>query len=319
MKSRVAALLKRLTEQKAVLAILIMLIVMLFSKTSFYTAYNWMDMLKSAAILEIIAFGVTMTIVAGGFDLSVGGIMCLSGIVTIRLMDYMPTPYAILCAMLMGALAGVINGFFVVQQRTEPFIITLGMGMLLKGVAQQLTDAHPIPSKDMSFMDLSNGNLFGVIPNLCIIMLAIMIIMYVLLSRTQFGRSCYATGGDYNVAKYAGINVVTVKWITYVISGVLAAVGGILLSSKLNAGSSLYGETTALTVSCGAVIGGTSFSGGVGGVLHTFVGVLVVQILQNAMNMFGIDAYIQQVCEGIVIVAVIWLDCYARKRKAQDV
>lgn len=306
-------------RQKAFLAIFMMLFIMMFFNTSFYTVYNWMDMLKSAAILEIIAFGVTMTIVCGAFDLSVGGTMCLAGVITIRLMDYMPPVPAMLCALLAGMLIGLINGFFVAHQKTEPFIITLGMGMLLKGVSQQLTDAHSIPSKDLGFSDIANGKLFGIVPNLIVIMIVIMVALHFVLRYTQFGRNCYATGGDYESAKYSGINVVRTKWMTYVLCGLAAAAGGILLSSKLNTASSLYGETTALTVCCGAVMGGTSFTGGTGGILHTFIGVFVLQILLNGMNMLGIDAYIQRFFEGVVIVTIIWLDCYAEKRRLETV
>jgi ribose transport system permease protein len=306
-------------KQKASLAIALMLLVMLFFNTSFYTAYNWMDMLKSAAILEIIAFGVTMTIVCGAFDLSVGGTMSLAGVITIKLMDYMPMVSAMLCALLAGMLIGLINGFFVAHQKTEPFIITLGMGMFLKGLSQQLTDAHSLPSKNLEFLDIANGKLFGVVPNLIVIMFVVMVALHLVLRHTQFGRNCYATGGDYEVAKYSGINVVRTKWLTYVICGITAAVGGILLSSKLNTASSLYGETTALTVSCGAVMGGTSFTGGTGGILYTFIGVIVLQILVNVMNMLGIDAYVQQFFEGVVIVAIIWSDCYAEKRHLETV
>ena len=310
---------KTAIKQKAVLAIAGILFVMLFFNTSFYTAYNWLDMLKSAAVLEIIAFGVTMTIVCGAFDLSVGGTMILAGVITIKLMDYMPIVPAILCAVFAGMLVGLINGFFVAHQKTEPFIITLGMGMVLKGVCQELTDAHPLPSGNLEFSEIANGKLFGVVPNLVVIMIVVMVILHVILRYTQFGRNCYATGGDYEVAKYSGINVVRTKWITYVICGITAALGGVLLSSKLNTASSLYGETTALTVSCGAVMGGTSFTGGTGGILYTFIGVFVLQVLVNCMNMLGIDAYIQQFFEGVVIVAIIWLDCFAEKRRLQSV
>ena len=312
--------LRALTRQKAVIAILAMLILMLFFKTNFYTSYNLLNVLKDAAVNEIIAFGVTLTVIAAGCDLSVGGVMCLSGIVSIQLINIGMNMYlAILLAVLSGAAVGFVNGFLVVQQKTEPFIITLGTGMLIKGINQQLTDAHPVSCTNMEFMKIANGKIGGVITNLALYMIVIGLLVCALLRYTSYGRNLYALGGDYDVAKYSGINVVTTKWLAFILSGALAAVAGVLLSSKLNTGSSIYGDDTALMVNCGVVVGGTSFAGGVGGVLQSFIGLMVLQLLTNCMNMLGIAPYLQQVCQGVVIVTIIWLDCYGRKRKREDV
>ena len=312
--------LRAVTKQKAVIAILAMLLLMLFFKTNFYTSYNLLNILKDAAVNEIIAFGVTLTVIAAGCDLSVGGVMCLSGIVSISLINTgMNMWLAMLLAVLSGAAVGFVNGFLVVQQKTEPFIITLGTGMLIKGINQQLTDAHPVSCTNMEFMKIANGKIGGVIPNLALYMIVIGLLVYALLRYTSYGRNLYALGGDYDVAKYSGINVVKTKWFAFILSGALAAVAGVLLSSKLNTGSSIYGDDTALMVNCGVVVGGTSFAGGVGGILQSFIGLMVLQLLTNCMNMLGIAPYLQQVCQGIVIVAIIWLDCFGRKRKREDV
>ncbi len=312
--------LRTLTKQKAVIAILALLILMLFFKTNFYTSYNLLSVLKDAAVNEIIAFGVTLTVIAAGCDLSVGAVMCMSGIVAIQLMNNgVSMPLSITIAVLSGAVVGFINGFLVVQQKTEAFIITLGTGMLIKGINQQLTDAHPVSCTNMEFMKLANGKVGDVIPNLALYMIVIGLLVYALLRYTSYGRNLYALGGDYDVAKYSGINVVTTKWVAFVLSGALAAVAGVLLSSKLNTGSSIYGDDTALMVNCGVVVGGTSFAGGVGGVWQSFIGLMVLQLLTNCMNMLGIAPYLQQVCQGVVIVAIIWLDCFGRKRKREDV
>lgn len=306
-------------RQKAVVAILLMLVTMLFFDTGFYTKYNILDMLNSAAILEIMAFGVTLTIICGGIDFSVGAMMSLSGIITIILMRSMPLWCAIAISILCGALTGFVNGFLIVQHKTEPMIITLGMGMLLKGIAQQITDAHPVPAMNLKFMKLANGKVSAGIPNLIVIMLVMLVLFHCILRFTSFGRNCYAVGGDYNVAQMSGIRAKRVKWTSFVISGMMAAFCGVLLASRLNTGSSIYGDTTALSVNCGCVVGGTSFGGGIGGIPQTFVGVLVLQMLENCMNMLGINAYVQQVCEGIIILLILWFDCYAKKKKAQAV
>ncbi|MBP7202766.1 MAG: ABC transporter permease [Propionivibrio sp.] len=310
------SLLALATKQKAFLAIVGMLVAMAFFPTNFYTAFNLLDMLNSTSILLILAFGVTLTVISGGCDLSIGGILVVAGIIAIKLLDVMPMWAAILCALAFGAFVGFINGFLVVQQKTEPFIITLGMGMLLTGVAQQLTDARPVPASNPDFMMIGNGDFFGV-PYLVIIMLVCFAAAHWLMRYTAYGRNLYAIGGDYEVALYSGINVVRTKWMAFVISGMAAALAGVLLSSKLNTGSSIYGETAALIVNCGVVVGGTSFAGGIGGIPQSALGLLVFGILDNAMNMLGISSYIQILLKGSVIVGIIWMDCFYRKRKRE--
>jgi len=309
-------LLKLATQQKAFLAIVGMLLLMVFFDTNFYTVFNLLDMLNSTSILLILAFGVTLTVVSAGCDLSIGGIMVVAGIIAIKLMDVMPMWAAILVALLFGVVVGFVNGFLVVQQKTEPFIITLGMGMLLTGVAQQLTDARPVPASNVDFMMIGNGDFYGM-PYLVIIMLVCFAASHWLMRYTQFGRNLYAIGGDYDVALYSGIKVVRTKWLAFVISGFAAALAGVLLSSKLNTGSSIYGETAALVVNCGVVVGGTSFAGGIGGIPQSALGLLVFGILDNAMNMLGITSYIQILLKGAVIVGIIWMDCFYQKRKRE--
>lgn len=312
---------KIITKQKALVAVLLMLILMAFSRTNFYTPFNLVDMINSSSILLILAFGVTMTVISGGCDLSIGGIMVVSGIIAIRLINdfQMNIVLAIVFALIFGAIVGFINGFLVVQQKTEPFIITLGMGMTLTGLAQQLTNARPVTCDNETFTLISNGKLIPGVTNLVVIMLILLGLTHWVMRYTQFGRSMYAIGGDYEVARYSGINVIFVKWATFVISGTLAALAGVLLSSKLNSGSSIYGETTALVVNCAVVVGGVSFAGGVGGILQAALGLLVFGVLQNAMNMLNIQSFAQILTQGIVIVAIIWLDSYSRKVKRERV
>jgi ribose transport system permease protein len=312
-------LLRIATKQKATLAVMVMLCIMLFFNTNFYTSFNIFDLLNSSSILLILGFGITMVIIAGGIDLSIGGIMVTCGIVAILLMNYIPMILAILCALLVGGLIGAVNGYLVVYQKTEPFIITLGMGMLLTGLAMELTDAHPIAATNPKFMFIANSCLFNIIPNLVLIMLVVFFIMFWITRYTQFGRNCFAIGGDYEVAEYSGINVRRIKAATYVISGITASLGGIMLSSKLNSGSAVYGDNTALTVISAVVVGGSSLAGGIGGIPQTAMGVLVFGVMENAMNMLGIDAYIQMILRGFVIVTILFFDSYGRKKRRESV
>ena len=317
-----------ISKQKAVIAIALMLIAMLFSDSRFYTALNIMNIFKNATPNLIIAFGVTLVVICRACDLSVGSVMALSGILAVQLINSGMNMYlAILLAILSGAVVGFVNGFLVVHQKTEPFIITLGMGMLIKGVALLLTNANPVPvtrgEKSDSFQAVAEHVVIRVagieIPNIVVFMVLILAFTYWLMRFTSFGRNCYALGGDYEVAENSGINVIRTKWIAFVITGLYAAIAGVLMASRLNSGTAIIGDATPLFVNCAVVIGGTSFAGGVGGVGYSFLGIMVMEILRNGMNAFGINRFLQTMILGIVIVSIIALDCYAIKRKKEDV
>ena len=321
--------LKLILKQKAVIAIGVMLIVMLFSDSNFYTQRNIVNVLRDASPNLIIAFGVTLVVICRGCDLSVGSVMSLSGILAIQMVNSGMNMYlAMLLATLSGSVVGFVNGFLVVQQKTEAFIITLGMGMLVKGVSLQLTNANPVPARSPEFMNVSNNILIRVggfsIPNIVILMILLGIFAYLFMRFTSFGRNCYALGGDYEVAEHSGINVIRTKWLAFVLSGTFAAFAGVLNASQMNTGSPIYGDAIPLMVNCGVVIGGTSFAGGIGGIGYSFLGIMVMELLKNCMGSFrigtfSIDRYYQNLILGIVIVAIIAMDCYAIKRKKEDV
>lgn len=318
-QNKVKKILMAIYQQKAIAALLIVFLIMPFVNVSFYTMYNMMDMLKSASVYITIGCGVTVVVVSGACDLSVGGIMCLSGVITVKLMEYCPLWVCIFCALIFGILVGIINGFFVVRQKSEAFVITLGMGLLLKGVAQQVTDAHPVAGTSKAFFEFGTGKIFFGLPNITTVMFLVLIAVCCLLRFTQYGRNCYAVGGDYEVAVYSGINALKTKWMAFVISGFLAALGGVLLTARLNTGASTYGDTTALLVNCGAVLGGTSFAGGVGGAYQTAFGLLLFTVLESALGMGSLNAYAKELVIGIIIAVIIGIDSYSRKRKAEAV
>jgi len=318
--------LKLLAKQKAIAAIAVILFIMLFSSSNIFTRAHMESIFVVASPDLIIAFGVTLAVICRGCDLSVGSVMSLSGILAIQMVNSGMNPYlAILLAILSGSVIGFINGFLIVQQKTEAFIITLGMGLLVKGVALYLTSANPITSRSAVFNSISNTTIFG-LPSMMVYMLLIGVITYCLLRFTSFGRNCYALGGDYEVAEHSGINVVQTKWLAFTITGTYAAIAGVLLASRVNTGSAIYGDATPLMVNCGVVIGGTSFAGGIGGVVQSFIGILVMQLLRYSMRMFRIDGvlsninpFAQTLVLGIVIVSIIAMDCYTIKRKKEDV
>ena len=318
-----------LAVQKAFLAIILVVLVMavanLFpeTKTNFFSEANFINVLKSASIFLILAMGETVVLIAGGVDLSIGGMMAFSGVVVILLMNAgVPIPIAVALALLVGLAVGAINAFISVYQRAEPFIITLGMGIVLTGAGQQLTNARPVSSKVAEFADIANLKVLGPVPLLVIVMLAVLAVIYLMLRSTSFGRNVYAIGGDAEVAKYSGINVRRTKAATYLICGLTAALGGVMLASQLNSASSIAGEDTALYVVCAVVLGGTSVAGGVGGAIKSALGLLLLGLVTNSFNMLRIDsqvAYLSTLFLGFIIVAILWLDSFGRKRRREAV
>jgi ribose transport system permease protein len=318
-----------LAVQKAFLAIILVVLVMaaanLFpeTRTNFFSEANFINVLKSASIFLILAMGETIVLIAGGVDLSIGGMMAFSGVVVILLLNAgVPIPVAIALALLVGLAIGAINAFISVYQRAEPFIITLGMGIVLTGAGQQLTNARPVSSKVPEFADLANTQVLGPVPVLVVVMLAVLAVVYFVLRSTSFGRNVYAIGGDAEVAKYSGINVRRTKAATYLICGLTAALGGVMLASQLNSASSIAGEDTPLYVVCAVVVGGTSVAGGVGGAIKSAIGLILLGLLTNSFNMLRIDSlvsYLSTLLLGFIIVAILWLDSFGRKRRREAV
>ena len=315
---RAAVAWKTLKKQKAALAIILIAIVMTFLSPYFWTGNNLSSLLLQVTTLWIMAFGVTFCIISGECDLSLGANMCLAGIVAIKLQPYLPLFGIIAVVLLLGVVIGLANAFISVHQGANSFIVTLGMMMLLKGICLVVTDGQPIAGNSSVYANFGSGQLFGVY-NITWIAVAVFILCLFTLNRTQFGRNCFAVGGDKGVASYSGIDVKRHKSVTFIIAAVSAALAGYCLSAELNAGSATYGDNTALLINCGVVVGGTPFNGGYGGMVQSLIGVLLFGLLENAMNLKNITPYVQQLIRGIVIVFVIAMDCYARKKKREDV
>lgn len=314
-------IIRTITNQRAVIAIILIFMLMAFSGTNFFTLYNMKTMFITSAVYLIIGFGATVVLVAGGVDLSVGYNMSLSGVITVYLMNnQVPMAVAILISLVMGAAIGAINGYIVVYHKTEPFIITLGMGISLLGLGRLITNAHPIVAENKAFLNLSNGMIFGQRLNLIYFTIIMFAAVHFLLRYTSFGRNLYAIGGDYEVAEYSGINVKVNKFFAFVISGVIAALGGVLLASKFGTGNANYGLTTGFVIYSAVVVGGTSFAGGIGSVPRSAIGLFFIYgVLQNSMNMLRISSYTQMVTTGVIIAIVIGMDSYSRKRLREKV
>lgn len=278
----------------------------------FFTADNILNVTLQTSITAIIAAGMTFVILTGGIDLSVGALVAFTGVVTTSclksgLPDALLFPAAALAGIAAGAVSGFLAGIFVTRFRITPFIVTLALMTVWRGAAYMYTDGRPVWGLPPGFDFLGSGRLLAV-PVPTIVMFAVFAAAFIILRRTPFGRHVYAVGGNAEAARLAGIDTNATLMKVYVMSGVLAAVSGILLASRMNSGQPNAGQMYELDVIAAVVVGGTSLSGGKGSIPGTFVGAMLIGVLRNGLNLLNINSYVQMVVLGGVILLAVMLD-----------
>jgi ribose transport system permease protein len=282
----------------------------------FLNADNLRNIANQIAVIAILAVGMTMVIITGGIDLSVGSLVALSVVVTTLLIEaggaLDATPAVMVLACLAGVglcgLVGLFNGAMVTLFQVPPFIVTLAMMQVASGLAGRLTGGESVYRIPPSFMWLGTGaDLFGV-PNAVVLMLLLYAAAHVLMTRTVLGRYLYAVGGNARAARLSGIPVRRVLIFAYVASGLLAGLGGVVLASQLKSGSPNWGRSYELYVIAAVVVGGTSLSGGRGKVLGTLLGALLIAVMQNGMNLMNVGPFDQQISIGLVILGAVLFD-----------
>ena len=276
----------------------------------FLTITNLFDVTRQVSINAVISFGMTLVILLGGIDLSVGSILAVSSLViALLLREGEPAALATLVGVLCGAFMGALNGLLVTKGRVAPFIATLGMMTLLRGVALVLCQGTPISGFSSRFFSaLGRGYLARVIPLPVVWMLVLFAILWFVLDRTVFGRHVYATGGNSEAASLSGVNVDRVQILVYTLSGLTAAVAGVILTSRLDSAQPTAGAGYELDAVTAVVLGGTSLAGGRGWIFGTLLGALLIGVLNNGLNLIGISAFYQQVIKGSVILLAVLLD-----------
>jgi len=300
------------------LLLLIIGIVVVMSQLSpyFFSMSNFRAVAIGLAPTAIIVVGMTVLLVSGGFDLSVGAVLALSGTVAGMLMlNGFSIGSAVILTLLMGAFVGFINGTIVTKLGVNPLIATLGTLSLARGAGLVLTEGFSVTGLPKSFSYIGSETLFG-IPLVVIVMLAIVIIGDLALRHTRFFRQNYYIGSNENAARLSGISVHKVRIFAYVLTSCLAALAGIILASRLMAGTPTAGNALELQVLAAAVIGGASLSGGEGTVLGAFLGVIFVALINNAMTMLDVSIYWQMVVTGCVLIMAVSLDQYLRRKRS---
>ncbi|ARB41546.1 ribose ABC transporter permease [Mammaliicoccus sciuri] len=292
------------------IGLILLIVVISIMNSAFLDLSNLLNLLRQVSINGLIAFGMTFVILTGGIDLSVGSILALSSAFTAILITSGLDPIvALIVGVLGGFLLGVFNGVLVTFGSMAPFIATLATMTIFRGLTLVVTDGNPITNLGDSYMFqlFGKGYFFG-IPVPAVTMIIVFIILAIILQKTTFGRHTYAIGGNEVASKISGIKVNRVKILIYGISGLMSALAGAILTSRLNSAQPTAGTSYELDAIAAVVLGGTSLTGGKGRIVGTFIGVLIIGVLNNGLNLLGVSSFYQQVVKGIVILIAVLID-----------
>ncbi len=290
-----------------------MILLLTFTTENFLSYNNILNVLSTISINGCIALGMCIVITAGGIDLTVGALLAWGSIVAgLVLQSTESIALACLAAVITSALMGLVTGVMIAQ---FPFVATLAMQLVVRGLATALSGGASFPIAVSAFTKIGLGKVLNVIPIPAVILLALIIIAYILMHWTKFGRYVYAIGGNKNAAIASGVNVYWVTVWTYVISGLFTGISSLIMTAKINASQPNIGvgyETDAIAA---CVIGGTSFAGGVSTIPGTVVGIIIIGLIYNGMNLIGVQSYWQTVCKGLLIVLAVLLDKAVNKKR----
>ena len=296
-------------EYGIVIALLLIILLLSIISPNFLTFNNIMNVLRQVSINGLLALGATFVILTAGIDLSVGAVLAFSGVVTASLVQggAYPDWVAILAGLAAGLVLGLINGIVVAKWYVAPFIVTLGMMSAPRGLTFVYSDGRPIPGLSDSFKWIGGGTLLGVPVPVWILLIVFLISTFVLY-RTRIGRYVYAVGGNEESAVISGVNVKRVKIFVYAISGLLAGLAGIILTSRVTSGLPQAGQSYELDAIAAVVIGGTSLNGGKGKLWGTMIGVLLIGVINNGLDLLNVSSYYQLIVKGLVIAIAVLID-----------
>lgn len=302
--------LKYLQDYGSFIALILLIIAISIVSPDFRTINNFLSLLRQSAINGLIAFGMTCIILTGGIDLSVGSVLALTSIIcahTIKL--GLPAPLAMLVALIFGIILGVISGLMVTKSRLQPFIATLITMTGYRGLTMIISGGKPISRLGNNFLlnHIGKGSFLGIPTPVWILIVFFAIFLFVL-KKTVFGRQIYATGSNANAAELAGININRTKLIVYAASGFMSALSGLILVSRLGSAQPTLGEGYELDAIAAVALGGTSMTGGRGKITGTLIGILIIAVLNNGLNIIGVSSYYQDVVKALVIFLAVVSD-----------
>jgi ribose/xylose/arabinose/galactoside ABC-type transport system permease subunit len=321
MSQPLGAVLRRLTMLRTsglIWVLLLMCAAAALISDAFLNPFNLVNVLRQIALFGIVSVGMTFVILTAGIDLSVGSIVAVTAVTTAMMLDVgTPIPAVLASGLGIGTVMGALNGIGIVTGRIPPFIMTLGMMVMGRGLAMTISDGHPIHFREEAadFAFLGQGHALGLpVPVwifACVAGSAIFI-----LRLTAFGRNIYATGSNPEAARLAGINVNLTIFLTYVISGFLSGLTALIFVSRLTVGEPVAGVGLELEAIAITVIGGTSLFGGEGSIVGTVLGAAIIAVLANILNLFGVSPFTQQIVKGAIIVAAVLFEMTRRRRSS---
>lgn len=306
-------------------ALILLIVFFSISNEHFLNFDNFVNILIATAVVGVIALGETFVIITGGIDLSVGTVMTLSSVMTAVTITNMglPVPVGVLVGVLTGGVMGLINGVLIARLKIPPFIATLGMLNVARGLALVITQTRPIYySNNPEFNAGVMGNLFGIkiqgdfgIPNIAIVMFAAVIVAAFILNRTALGRYTFALGSNEEAVRLSGVNVQVWKMAVYTLAGIFAGLAGVLIGARVNSAQPALGFGYELDAISAVVIGGTSLAGGEGTILGTIIGAFIVRTLSNGLQIMSVPQEWQIVVTGVVVILAVYLDIIRRRQQ----
>lgn len=306
---------QRLNEVGLLGAIVILFVVLGTTADGFMTSDNQLGILRDAATVGIAATGMTLVIIAGEIDISIGPAVAFASVILAKASTEwgVSIPLAVILTLALGTLMGAAAGGLRAYLAVPSFIATLGLWSVLRGLGQQITDALPVALPENSFFETLGGDIAG-IPTPAIVMLVLFVLFAVIAKRTAYGRSVFAIGGNANAARLSGINLKKVRILLFATTGFLAALTGLLLAARLGSGNGGAANGLEFDVIAAVVIGGTALAGGRGSLLGTFLGVIFITLIGNGLVLLGVDPFFQDVVRGVIIVVAVVINLVLAKR-----
>jgi ribose transport system permease protein len=276
---------------------------------------NARNVLRAVSVTAIVAAGMTLVMISGGLDLSVGGVVALSGVTAALLAKGgMATPLAFGAGVLVGGGVGCVNSLLIVSLGLNPVIATLGTLYVCRGAASLLTDGLPVNEVPDDWSELGTGFTLG-LPTPAVILLAVIVVLAVVQRRTLLGKYTVAIGSNFEAARLAGIRVNRTRMAVYVISGLLAGIAGIIVTSQASSGQPTAGTGLEFDAIVAAILGGTSLAGGEGSVIGALLGALIIGVVNNGLNLLGVESFWQTIIQGVILVAAVAFDALIRGRR----
>lgn len=302
----------------ALLAMILFLYIFPTTHLTFLTTKNIFNVLRQSSTNLMLACGMTMVIILGGIDLSVGSIIAMSGVLGAAAVVWggMPEIVGIMIAILSGLIFGLLNGMVIALTKIPPFIVTLASMNIAKGIAYVYSGGKPIRCMTDAWKFLGAGYV-GPVPTPVVTMTIVFIVAVLFLNRTKMGRHVYAVGGNDTAARFSGISTAKVKFVVYSFSGLMAGLAGITIASRLYSGTCTSGDGAEMDAIAAVVVGGTSMAGGSGKLGGTLIGVLIIGILNNGLNLMGVNSDWQYIIKGAVILLAVYVDFLRSTKKAK--